>query len=44
MTLIKECCESFYDIILCLFGFCDDACLLSESKEDLVKICKTWAI
>jgi hypothetical protein len=39
-NLIKECCASnlgasFFEIILCIFGFCDDVCLLSESKEEL---------
>ena len=54
--LIRECCESnlgatFFEIIVCIFGFCDDICLLSERKyelQSLITICenygKRWAI
>jgi hypothetical protein len=38
--LIKECCESglgayFFEVIVCIFGFCDDICLLSHLEDEL---------
>ena len=49
--LIEECCNSglgakYVEIILCILGFCDDICLLSESASDLrllLKVCEIFA-
>ena len=49
--LIEECCLSgfgarYIEIILCILGFCDDICLLSESASDLrhlLSFCELFA-